>query len=137
MLHFKSKVEAPQRVAITWLAVSVGVNRGVCVCVSHAQVDNILEATYNSEAGDYEAHTLSIEVQDVPGVLNQVSAHTHTYTQTHTHTHSHVHPAPPRNWAAIHGALAPHERMSWRTRMGTCVFVCLCVCVCVCVCMCR
>jgi hypothetical protein len=41
------------------------------------QVENILEATYNAAAGgdgtDYEAHTLSIEVQDVPGVLNLVS----------------------------------------------------------------
>lgn len=37
------------------------------------EVDNILEATYSATSGDYEAHTLSIEVQDVPGVLNQVT----------------------------------------------------------------
>lgn len=40
------------------------------------QVDNILEATYSGSGepaqSSYEAHTLSIEVQDVPGVLNQV-----------------------------------------------------------------
>ncbi len=34
-------------------------------------VSNVLEATY--QKGDFEPHTLSIEVEDVPGVLNQVS----------------------------------------------------------------
>jgi len=39
------------------------------------EVGNLLEATYNAgEATDYEAHTLSIEVADVPGVLNQVTS---------------------------------------------------------------
>ena len=35
-------------------------------------VSNVLEATF--QKGDFEPHTLSIEVEDVPGVLNQVSA---------------------------------------------------------------
>ena len=34
-------------------------------------VDNVLEATF--ARGDFEPHTLSIEVEDVPGVLNQAS----------------------------------------------------------------
>ncbi|CAL5227868.1 g10905 [Coccomyxa viridis] len=34
-------------------------------------VSNVLEATY--QKGDFEPHTLSIEVEDVPGVLNQVT----------------------------------------------------------------
>ena len=33
-------------------------------------VDNVLEAT--TYVGAFEPHTLSIEVEDVPGVLNQV-----------------------------------------------------------------
>ncbi|KAL6761389.1 small subunit of acetolactate synthase [Haematococcus lacustris] len=38
------------------------------------EVENILESTYSSGDGsDYEAHTLSIEVKDVPGVLNMVT----------------------------------------------------------------
>lgn len=39
------------------------------------EVENILEATYSKETSqspEFEAHTLSIEVQDVPGILNQV-----------------------------------------------------------------
>lgn len=40
--------------------------------LSLSQVPNILEATYDSATGEFEAHTLNIEVQDVPGVLNQV-----------------------------------------------------------------
>lgn len=35
-------------------------------------VDNVLEATF--QTGEFEPHTLSIEVEDVPGVLNQVNA---------------------------------------------------------------
>ena len=35
-------------------------------------VSNVLEATF--QKGDFEPHTLSIEVEDVPGVLNQVSS---------------------------------------------------------------
>ena len=34
-------------------------------------VENVLEATF--ARGDFEPHTLSIEVEDVPGVLNQAS----------------------------------------------------------------
>ena len=37
-------------------------------------VDNVLEATF--ARGDFEPHTLSIEVEDVPGVLNQASQRT-------------------------------------------------------------
>jgi hypothetical protein len=38
-----------------------------------AQVDNLLDATYGTGGdGDFEAHTLSIEVKDTPGVLNSV-----------------------------------------------------------------
>lgn len=41
---------------------------------SSLQVANILEPVYSEEAvpPGFEAHTLSIEVQDVAGVLNQV-----------------------------------------------------------------
>ena len=38
-------------------------------------MSNVLEATF--QKGDFEPHTLSIEVEDVPGVLNQVSSATH------------------------------------------------------------
>ena len=34
------------------------------------EVENVLEAT--SLAGEFEPQTLSVEVEDVPGVLNQV-----------------------------------------------------------------
>ncbi|KAK9906747.1 hypothetical protein WJX75_007311 [Coccomyxa subellipsoidea] len=34
-------------------------------------VENVLEATF--QTGEFEPHTLSIEVEDVPGVLNQVT----------------------------------------------------------------
>lgn len=34
-------------------------------------VSNVLDATF--QQGAFEPHTLSIEVEDVPGVLNQVS----------------------------------------------------------------
>ena len=33
---------------------------------------NVLEACYNNEAPEFEAHTLAITVADVPGVLNHV-----------------------------------------------------------------
>ena len=37
------------------------------------EVENVLEAT--SLAGEFEPQTLSVEVEDVPGVLNQVCLH--------------------------------------------------------------
>mmetsp|Transcript_22816 Transcript_22816/g.49996 ORF Transcript_22816/g.49996 Transcript_22816/m.49996 type:complete len:481 (+) Transcript_22816:35-1477(+) len=37
------------------------------------EVENILDATYGENPAEFEAHTLSIEVQDVSGVLNQVT----------------------------------------------------------------
>lgn len=37
------------------------------------EVENVLDAVYGESSGEYEPHTLSIEVRDVPGVLNQVS----------------------------------------------------------------
>jgi hypothetical protein len=44
-----------------------------CITMLLQQVDNILEATYQGKNDtDFEAHTLNIEVLDVPGVLNQV-----------------------------------------------------------------
>ena len=45
--------------------------------VAH-QVANVLDAAYNPDhADDYEPYTLSLEVKDVPGVLNQVRAGPH------------------------------------------------------------
>ena len=38
----------------------------------------MLDAAYDSSASEFEPHTISIEVRDVPGVLNQVTGVCHT-----------------------------------------------------------
>jgi hypothetical protein len=37
------------------------------------EVGNLLDPTFGDDLAQFQAHTLSIDVQDVPGVLNQVS----------------------------------------------------------------
>ena len=46
--------------------------RGCHLLAGVWDVSNVLEASF--QKGDFEPHTLSIEVEDVPGVLNQVSS---------------------------------------------------------------
>lgn len=36
------------------------------------EVGNLLDPTFGDDLAQFQAHTLSIDVQDVPGVLNQV-----------------------------------------------------------------
>jgi hypothetical protein len=38
------------------------------------QVQNVLEPIFSDDLGQYEVHTLSIEVDNTPGVLNQVTS---------------------------------------------------------------
>ena len=48
-------------------------------CPGVWDVSNVLEATFHQ--GEFEPHTLSIEVEDVPGVLNQVRVILHLHDQ--------------------------------------------------------
>ena len=66
---------------------------------------NILESTYqgSSQRSEFEAHTLNIEVLDVPGVLNQVGAFGSALHEI------------------VHGAGHETKACAWRAQPGCCM----------------